>query len=535
MTFEKNFYMEHPDVAAMTEREAEDIRRDNGISVLQGPAPKPVRTFEEASFPDYILNELKHFGFAKPTPIQMQGFPVALSGKDVVGIADTGSGKTLTFLLPAIVHILAQEELRRGDGPIVLILAPTRELAVQIHSEVEKFGKGSKIRSTCCYGGVSRGPQARDLQYGVEIVIATPGRLIDFVESNATNLKRVTYLVLDEADRMLDMGFEPQVRKIVRDIRPDRQTLMWSATWPKEVQSLARDLCREEPVHVNIGSTGLAASHNILQTVEVLKPYEKPERLNKLLEKIMDGKSKILIFTETKRGCDDLTRQLRVDGWPALSIHGDKSQQERDWVLKEFKESKSPIMIATDVASRGLDVKDIVYVINYDLPNQIEDYVHRIGRTGRAGAKGQSFTFFTEDKARLAKDLVAIMREANQEVPAELLAYDRGGDSYGGGRKWGGGSGGGSWGNRGGITGANTVPVGGRSGGYDSGRGGGYYGNDRGGSSYGGDRGGSSYGADRGGSSYGADSYKKSYGRDDYDSSRRPPPSDDRSRRDYRY
>jgi ATP-dependent RNA helicase DDX5/DBP2 len=463
MTFEKNFYIEHPDVAAMTEAESAEIRKENGISILRGAAPKPVRTFEEASFPEYILDEVKHFGFKKPTAIQMQGFPVALSGKDVVGIADTGSGKTLAFLLPAIVHILAQEELRRGDGPIALVLAPTRELAVQIQNEAIKFGKGCKIRSTCCYGGVSRGPQARDLSYGVEICIATPGRLIDFIESGTTNLRRVTYLVLDEADRMLDMGFEPQVRKIVGDIRPDRQTLMWSATWPKEIQSLARDLCKEEPVHINIGSTELTASHNIKQTVEVVREYEKMKKLGKLLEKIMDGRAKILIFTATKKGCDDLTRELRLDGWPALCIHGDKSQQERDWVLQEFRDSKSPIMIATDVASRGLDVKDIVYVINYDLPNQIEDYVHRIGRTGRAGAKGHSYTFFTEDKARLAKDLIAILREADQHIPDELLAFDKSGASpYDGGRRWGGHGRSGAWG-KGGHSGTNNVPVGGGS------------------------------------------------------------------------
>jgi len=488
MTFEKNFYVEHPDVVAMSDRQADQVREEAGISILRGPCPRPVRSFEEASFPDYILSEIKHYGFKKPTPIQMQGFPVALSGKDVVGIADTGSGKTLTFLLPAIVHILAQEELRRGDGPIVLILAPTRELAVQIHTEVTKFTKVAKIKSTCCYGGVSRGPQARELQHGVEICIATPGRLIDFVETGTTNLKRVTYLVLDEADRMLDMGFEPQVRKIVRDIRADRQTLMWSATWPKEVQSLARDLCREEPVHINIGSTELTASHNIKQTIEVVKQYEKPEKLNKLLEKIMDGKSKILIFTATKRGCDDLTRQLRIDGWPALCIHGDKSQQERDWVLQEFRESKSPIMIATDVASRGLDVKDIVYVINYDLPNQVEDYVHRIGRTGRAGAKGHSFTFFTEDKAKLAKELIAVMKEAKQEIPQELYDFDRsGGYSNNSDRRWGGYAK--STFSR---SGANNVPVG-----------------------------------SRGGSTYQRDN-------DRYDDRRRPS-HDDRRDRDYRY
>mmetsp|Transcript_40574 Transcript_40574/g.99834 ORF Transcript_40574/g.99834 Transcript_40574/m.99834 type:complete len:243 (+) Transcript_40574:58-786(+) len=242
-------------------------------------------------------------------------------------------------------------------------------------------------------------------------------------------------MVLDEADRMLDMGFEPQVRKISSQIRPDRQTLMWSATWPKEVQSLARDLCREDPIHINIGAMELRACHNIKQYVEVISEYDKRGRMRKLLERIMDGKSKILIFTETKRGADDLCRELRVDGWPALCTHGDKKQEERDWVLAEFKTGKSPIMIATDVASRGLDVKDIKYVINYDFPNQIEDYVHRIGRTGRAGATGCSYTFFTSSKANCARDLVRVLTEAGQQVPRELeeLAASGGGR---GGRRW---------------------------------------------------------------------------------------------------
>merc|ERR1712125_229811 len=274
--------------------------------------------------------------------------------------------------------------------------------------------------------GVPKAQQARDLQDGVEIVIATPGRLIDFLESGKTNLKRVTYLVLDEADRMLDMGFEPQVRKITSQVRPDRQTLMWSATWPKEVQKLARELCREDPVHVNIGSLDLRTAHTIRQYVEVVDERDKRSRLKRLLEKVMDG-SKILIFAATKRDGDDLTREMRTDGWPALCIHGDKKQEEREWVLKEFKEGKSPILIATDVASRGLDVKDIKYVINYDFPSKIEDYVHRVGRTGRAGATGSSYTFFTKDKFRHAKELIAVLREANQPVPEELEKLAGGG------------------------------------------------------------------------------------------------------------
>merc|ERR1719174_2414758 len=284
----------------------------------------------------------------------------------------------------------------------------------------------------CAYGGAPRRAQQDDLREGVEIVIATPGRLIDFLDSGDTNLKRVTYLTLDEADRMLDMGFEPQVRKIATQIRPDRQTLMWSATWPREVQRLARDICREDPVHINVGSLDLKTAHTIRQYVEVVSQADKKHRLRKLLEKVMDG-SKILIFAQTKREGDDLTREMRTDGFPALCIHGDKKQEEREWVLKEFKEGKSPILVASDVASRGLDVKDIKYVINYDFPGGIEDYIHRIGRPGPPGATGSSYTSFTQDKFRHAPELIKVLKEANQPVPAELekLAEGSGGDSGG--------------------------------------------------------------------------------------------------------
>merc|ERR1712003_551064 len=224
--------------------EADRIRKAKNISIVEGhDIPKPVRTFEEASFPEYVLEEVSRAGFKEPTPIQVQGWPIALSGRDMVGTAETGSGKTLAFLLPAVVHINAQPYLSKGDGPIVLALAPTRELAIQIQEEANRFGSSSKIKNTVVYGGVPRRTQQQDLRDGVEIVIATPGRLIDFLDAGDTNLKRLTYLVLDEADRMLDMGFEPQVRKITSQVRPDRQTLMWSATWPPQIQDLAKDIC----------------------------------------------------------------------------------------------------------------------------------------------------------------------------------------------------------------------------------------------------------------------------------------------------
>lgn len=256
--------------------EVEAYRRQNEITV-KDDAPKPIQSFEELELPDYVKTEIDKQGFTNPTPIQAQCWPIVMSGKNIVGIAQTGSGKTLAYILPAIIHINNQPELKRGDGPIALVLAPTRELAQQIQQVTTEFGYSSYIRNTCVFGGAPRGGQARDLERGVEIVIATPGRLIDFLESGKTNLSRCTYLVLDEADRMLDMGFEPQIRKIIQQIRPDRQTLMYSATWPKEVRNLAEDfLCDYE--QVNIGSLELCANHNIEQFVDVCTEYEKDDK-----------------------------------------------------------------------------------------------------------------------------------------------------------------------------------------------------------------------------------------------------------------
>jgi len=272
--FEKNFYYEHPTVQQMSEQTVNEFRRENEISIEGRSAPKPVRTFEEASFPDYVVKELLEAGYKKPTAIQSQGWPVALNGKDMVGLAETGSGKTAAFVLPSIVHINAQPVLQPGDGPIALIIAPTRELAIQIQNECNKFGHTSNIKSTCVYGGVPKGPQCRDLRRGVEIVIATPGRLIDMLEQRVTNLRRVTYLVMDEADRMLDMGFEPQIRKIIEQIRPDRQTLMWSATWPKEVRALASEFLKD-PIKVTVGSTDLHSNKNITQIIDVCEESDK--------------------------------------------------------------------------------------------------------------------------------------------------------------------------------------------------------------------------------------------------------------------
>lgn len=422
--FAKDFYVPHPNVNKRPFHEVEQYRVSKEI-IVTGNAPKPIQFFEEASFPDYVMENIKKQGFDFPTPIQAQGWPIAMSGLNMVGIARTGSGKTLAYILPATVHINNQEQLRRGDGPIALVLAPTRELAQQIQQVVGEFGSSTYIRSTCLFGGAPKGPQARDLERGVEVVIATPGRLLDFLERAKTNLKRCTYLVLDEADRMLDMGFEPQIRKIVEQIRPDRQVLMWSATWPKEVRKLAEDFLRDY-VQINVGSLQLSANHNIEQIIDICQEHEKEDKLTSLLGEIgSEQYSKTIIFVETKKRVDGITRTVKRCGWPALGIHGDKSQQERDFVLREFRNGRSPILVATDVAARGLDVEDVKFVINFDYPNSSEDYIHRIGRTGRSEQTGTAYTFFTPNNSRQAKDLVSVLTEAKQVINPKLMEMMR--------------------------------------------------------------------------------------------------------------
>ncbi|XP_065372085.1 ATP-dependent RNA helicase p62 isoform X2 [Calliphora vicina] len=469
--FKKDFYKEHPIVANRSPFEVQRYRDEHEITV-RGEAANPIQDFDEAYFPDYVMKEIQRQGYKAPTPIQAQGWPIAMSGHNFVGIAKTGSGKTLGYILPAIVHINNQQPLQRGDGPIALVLAPTRELAQQIQQVATEFGSSSYVRNTCVFGGAPKGGQMRDLQRGCEIVIATPGRLIDFLAAGATNLKRCTYLVLDEADRMLDMGFEPQIRKIISQIRPDRQTLMWSATWPKEVKQLAEDFLGDY-IQINIGSLELSANHNIRQVVDVCDENDKEEKLKSLLSEIYDtseNPGKVIIFVETKRRVDHLVRFIRSFGVRCGAIHGDKSQSERDFVLREFRSGKSNILVATDVAARGLDVDGIKFVINFDYPQSSEDYIHRIGRTGRSNTKGTSYAFFTRNNAKQSKALVDVLREANQEISPALEGmarnnrfgdggrsrYGGGGNSrfngtfkkgsMGGNRGYGGGNGGGGYG-----------------------------------------------------------------------------------------
>lgn len=420
--FKKDFYVPSAAVVDRTEDDIEQYRNEKSITLKGDRIPPPIMHFEEVNFPDYVMNEIKKQGYDNPTPIQAQGWPIALSGRDMVGIAQTGSGKTLAYMLPAILHINNQPRIRPRDGPIALVLAPTRELAQQIQQVAADFGSHTDVRNTCVFGGAPKGSQARDLERGVQVVIATPGRLIDFLEKGTTNLKRCTYLVLDEADRMLDMGFEPQIRKIIEQIRPDRQVLMWSATWPKEVRNLAEEFLHNY-IQLNIGSLELAANHNIQQIVEICDEYEKPGKLCDLLTDILqEEENKTIIFVETKRSVDDITRTINRNGrWRANGIHGDKSQQDRDAVLQDFRSGRVSILVATDVAARGLDVEDVKFVINYDYPSSSEDYVHRIGRTGRSERTGTSYTFFTTGNARQAKDLISVLEEAKQDMNPKLL------------------------------------------------------------------------------------------------------------------
>ena len=392
-TTSRDYYLEHPKVASLSDAEVEALRAAHSIRIHGGRCPRPVGSFVQAGFPQYLLEALRAAGFERPTAVQRQAWPVAMMGLDLVALAETGSGKTLAFALPSLVHVNAQPLLREGDGPLALVLAPTRELASQIHEEYVRFGQPCGVRTACIYGGVPKAEQVQALRRAPEVVVATPGRLLDLLGSRKTELSRCAYLIVDEADRMLDLGFEPQLRALIGQMRADRQTLLFSATWPAEVQALAGKMLLPGFVTVEVGGA-LAESGRanpaISQHVLVLPEEAKSRKLTELLEERMDG-SRLLVFCGSKRRCDDLTRALRADGWPALALHGDKLQEERDWVLAEFKEGRQPLLVATDVAQRGLDIKDVGTVINYDAPASGEAYVHRIGRTGRAGSAGSAY------------------------------------------------------------------------------------------------------------------------------------------------
>ncbi|ESO04659.1 hypothetical protein HELRODRAFT_187002 [Helobdella robusta] len=343
-----------------------------------------------------------------------------MSGRDMIGIAKTGSGKTLAFLLPMFRHIADQPELESDDGPIAIIMTPTRELAMQIGKECRKFSKSLNLRCVCVYGGTGISEQIAELKRGAEIIVCTPGRMIDMLAANSgkvTNLRRCTYIVLDEADRMFDMGFEPQVMKIVDNVRPDRLTVMFSATFPRQMEALARRVLTK-PIEVTVGGRSVVCA-DVEQFIIVLEDTQKFLKLLEILG-LYQERGSCLVFVHKQEHADELMKNLLKHGYPCMSLHGGIDQYDRDSTMEDFKAGNIKLLIATSVCSRGLDVKDLVLVVNYDCPNHYEDYVHRCGRTGRAGNHGYAYTFVSHDQGRHAGDLIKALELSKTPVPEEL-------------------------------------------------------------------------------------------------------------------
>ena len=401
--------------------------------------PKPIKNWPQCGVSSKILNSLKRQSYEKPTPIQVnillskpflilqntpvqaQAIPVIMNGRDMIGIAKTGSGKTLAFLLPMFRHIADQEPLEEGDGPIAVIMTPTRELCLQIGKECRKFTKAIDARAVCVYGGTGISEQIAELKRGAEIIVCTPGRMIDMLAANSgkvTNLRRVTYLVLDEADRMFDMGFEPQVMRVIDNCRPDRQTVMFSATFPRLMEGLARRILIK-CVEVQVGGRSIVAKE-IEQHVEVIEEDNKFLKLLEVLGRYVDQGS-CLVFVDKQEHADGLLKDLMNASYTSCaSLHGGIDQYDRDSTITSFKQGKIQILVATSVAARGLDVKDLILVVNYDCPNHYEDYVHRCGRTGRAGKNGFAYTFITADQDWYSGDIIKALEASDSLVKQEL-------------------------------------------------------------------------------------------------------------------
>ncbi|XP_060090126.1 ATP-dependent RNA helicase DDX3X isoform X4 [Heteronotia binoei] len=438
---------------------------DIPVEATGSNCPPHIESFSDVDMGEIIMGNIELTRYTRPTPVQKYAIPIIKDKRDLMACAQTGSGKTAAFLLPILSQIYtdgpgdalrAMKENgrfgRRKQYPISLVLAPTRELAVQIYEEARKFAYRSKVRPCVVYGGADIGQQIRDLERGCHLLVATPGRLVDMMERGKIGLDFCKYLVLDEADRMLDMGFEPQIRRIVeQDTMPPkgvRQTMMFSATFPKEIQMLARDFL-EEYIFLAVGRVG-STSENITQKVVWVEELDKRSFLLDLLSATgkdclgefqhnSNGSGKellTLVFVETKKGADSLEDFLYHEGYACTSIHGDRSQRDREEALHQFRSGRRPILVATAVAARGLDISNVKHVINFDLPSDIEEYVHRIGRTGRVGNLGLATSFFNERNINITKDLLDLLVEAKQEVPSwlENMAYEqhhKGGSSRG--------------------------------------------------------------------------------------------------------
>jgi ATP-dependent RNA helicase RhlE len=372
----------------------------------------PSTTFEQLNLSEAARAAVEALGWIHPTPIQAKAIPPALEGKDVVGIAQTGTGKTGAFMLPTL------ERIKAGGGLQALILAPTRELAQQVAEDTEFMAKGTAIRVAAIYGGVKYGPQLEALEQGYEVIAATPGRFIDHMRQGKADLSNVRYFILDEADRMLDMGFRPQIEDVMRGMHGERQTMLFSATMPHGVHDLALRLTKDA-VWVEAAPSGTTAS-GIEEVVYSVKPEKKPELLLHLLEQ--SGWDQVLIFSRTKAGADVLESHLEREGISAAVMHSDRGMKERTRSLDDFARGQARVLVATDIAQRGLDVEGISHVVNYDVPLDPEDYVHRIGRTGRAGASGMAITFVTAGDLGHLKSLE---NHLGRKLPREHLPdYD---------------------------------------------------------------------------------------------------------------
>lgn len=425
---QKCFYKEHTDVKKIPVDLIDQWMKQENIQVSMPYGMeylKPVWDFSLFGLNPTLSVAIKQAGYDNPTPIQSTALPVILSGYDLIAVAKTGSGKTYAFVWPMLEHIIPQKPLDDKEGPIGVILAPTRELAEQIYKCVKPFSEIFNITCKCIVGGLSKWEQKKSLFHQPEIVVGTPGRLIDMIKMKATNMIRCTYIVLDEADRMFELGFEPQIRSIIGQIQPSRQTIMCSATFHKRVEILARDILTN-PVRVVIGNIG-QSNDDINQEVYILK--DDNAKWGWLLSNIMKfiELGKVLLFTNTKENTERISENLNNHlGTNSEAIHGDKIQYERNGIINRFKKGITNILIATDVAARGLDIQNVKVVINYDKPKNIETYVHRIGRTGRIGKdglveSGTAYTLLTQNDSTFAADLVYNLEKSNQRISKELI------------------------------------------------------------------------------------------------------------------
>ncbi|WPH00317.1 ATP-dependent RNA helicase, protein [Acrodontium crateriforme] len=433
-------YQQSAELTALPQSEIDSFVAKHHLAV-EDPQKQNFRPMISFKYLDVEESQRVPFAnFTAPTPIQAACWPYLLSGRDVVGVAETGSGKTLGFGVPCVRYIASLGKKERAQIK-ACIVSPTRELALQIQEQLEKIAKPAGLKATCVYGGVNKDEQRATLK-GTSIVIATPGRLNDFVQEGSIDLSNVDFMVLDEADRMLDKGFEQEVRRIISATKPTgRQTLMFTATWPPSVRNLA-DTFMDKPVKVMIGENAsgeLRANTRIVQEVEVMDGREKQDRLIQVLKQYQSGKNKsdrILVFCLYKKEATRIEEFIRRRGFSVAGIHGDLSQQKRQESLEAFKKGHVPLLVATDVAARGLDIPAVKLVINVTFPLTAEDYVHRIGRTGRAGQDGKAITFFTDQEKGLAGALINVLKGANQPVPEELMKFGttvkkKGHDAYG--------------------------------------------------------------------------------------------------------